>query len=165
MVDAETNEVFFDGLEIPEDGLIGEEGNGLKYIFDGLNAERILISGECIGDGYWFMEHAVERAKSRVVFDRPIGQNQGIQFPIAEAYMEVRAADLMRFRACALFDANRSCGAEANMAKSTWPPKRHGRRPTSVCKPMAVSLSPARMTSSASLGKPGFTKSRRSRPI
>ena len=117
MVDAETNEVFFDGLEIPEDGLIGEEGNGLKYIFDGLNAERILISGECIGDGYWFIERAVERAKSRVVFDRPIGQNQGIQFPIAEAYMEVRAADLMRFRACALFDANRPCGAEANMAK------------------------------------------------
>jgi acyl-CoA dehydrogenase len=117
MVDAETNEVFFNGLEIPEENLIGEEGHGLKYIFDGLDAERILISAECIGDGYWFIERAVERAKTRVVFDRPIGQNQGIQFPIAEAYMEVRAADLMRFRACALFDQNESCGAEANMAK------------------------------------------------
>ncbi|HEY1476047.1 MAG TPA: acyl-CoA dehydrogenase family protein, partial [Chthoniobacterales bacterium] len=117
MVDAETNEVFFNGLEIPKENLIGEEGHGLKYIFDGLNAERLLISGECIGDGYWFIEHAIERAKTRVVFDRPIGQNQGIQFPIAEAYMEVRAADLMRFRACSLFDANQPCGAEANMAK------------------------------------------------
>jgi acyl-CoA dehydrogenase len=117
MVDAETNEVFLNSLEIPEENLIGEEGHGLKYIFDGLNAERLLISGECIGDGYWFIEHAIERAKTRVVFDRPIGQNQGIQFPIAEAYMEVRAADLMRFRGCALFDANQPCGAEANMAK------------------------------------------------
>lgn len=117
MVDAETNEVFFDNLEIPEENLIGEEGHGLKYIFDGLDAERILISAECIGDGYWFIERAVQRAKTRVVFDRPIGQNQGIQFPIADAYMEVKAADLMRFRACALFDAHEPCGAEANMAK------------------------------------------------
>ena len=117
MVDAETNEVTFKDLEIPAENLIGEEGQGLKYIFDGLNAERILIAAECVGDGYWFIEHAVERAKSRVVFDRPIGQNQGIQFPIAEAYMEVRAADLMRFHACELFDAKKPAGAEANMAK------------------------------------------------
>ncbi len=117
MVDAETNEVTFDGLEIPAENLIGEEGHGLKYIFDGLNAERILIAAECVGDGYWFIEHAVERAKGRVVFDRPIGQNQGIQFPIAEAYMEVRAADLMRFHACALFDSNQAAGTEANIAK------------------------------------------------
>jgi acyl-CoA dehydrogenase len=117
MVDAETNHVYFNGMEIPEENLIGEEGHGLKYIFSGLDAERILISGECIGDGYWFVEHAIERAKSRIVFDRPIGQNQGIQFPIAEAYMEVRAADLMRFRACELFDAQKPCGSEANMAK------------------------------------------------
>ena len=117
MVDAETNEVTFDGLEIPADSLIGEEGKGLKYLFDGLNAERTLIAAECIGDGYWFVEHAVERANSRIVFDRPIGQNQGVQFPIAEAYMQVRAADLMRFRACELYDAGKPCGAEANMAK------------------------------------------------
>lgn len=91
-VDAETNEVYFNDLELPEDSLIGEEGHGLKYIFDGLNAERLLIAGECIGDGYWFLEHAIERAKTRIVFDRPIGQNQGIQFPIAEAYMEVRGS-------------------------------------------------------------------------
>ena len=125
MVDAETNEVTFTGLEIPAANLIGEEGQGLRYIFDGLNAERILIGAECVGDGYWFIEHAVERAKSRRVFDRPIGQNQGIQFPIAEAYMAVRAADLMRFRACELYDAHQPCGAEANMckhlaAKASW---------------------------------------------
>jgi acyl-CoA dehydrogenase len=117
MVDAVTNHVYFNDLEIPVENLIGEEGHGLKYIFDGLNAERTLIAGECIGDGYWFIEHAIERAKSRVVFDRPIGQNQGIQFPIAEAYAEVRAADLMRFKACELFDAGKPCGAEANLAK------------------------------------------------
>ena len=117
MVNAETNHVLFQNLEIPADSLIGEEGQGLKYIFDGLNAERILIAGECIGDGYWFVDHAIERSKGRVVFDRPIGQNQGIQFPIAEAYMEVKAADLVRFRACELYDNHQSAGAEANMAK------------------------------------------------
>ena len=117
MVDAETNEVTFKDLEIPAESLIGEEGQGLRYIFDGLNAERILIAAECVGDGYWFVKHAVERAKTRIVFDRPIGQNQGIQFPIAEAYMEVRAADLMRFHACKLFDENKPAGTEANMAK------------------------------------------------
>ena len=117
MVNHETNEVFFDGLEIPEENLIGEEGKGFRYILDGLNAERALIAAECIGDGYWFVERAVRYGSERVVFDRPIAQNQGVQFPIAQAYMEIRAADLMRYDACRLFDANQPCGAEANMAK------------------------------------------------
>jgi acyl-CoA dehydrogenase len=117
MVNHETNEVFFDNLEIPAENLIGREGSGFKYILDGLNAERILIAAECIGDGHWFIERATRYAKERVVFDRPIGQNQGVQFPIAEAYMEIEAADLMRYKAAALFDQKRHCGAEANMAK------------------------------------------------
>ena len=117
MVNHETNEVFLDNLEIPAENLIGEEGKGFRYILDGLNAERILIAAECIGDGYWFVERATNYAKERVVFDRPIGQNQGIQFPIAEAYMEVEAANLMRYKAAALYDARQHCGAEANMAK------------------------------------------------
>jgi acyl-CoA dehydrogenase len=116
MANQETNELFFDNLEIPAGNLIGEEGKGLRYILDGLNAERILIAAECIGDGYWFIEKATAYAKERVVFDRPIGQNQGIQFPIARAYASVQAADLMRYRAAALFDAGKPCGAEANMA-------------------------------------------------
>jgi acyl-CoA dehydrogenase len=117
MVNNETNEVFFDGLELPADSLIGEEGRGFRYILDGLNAERALIAAECIGDGYWFVERAVQYGSERVVFDRPIAKNQGVQFPIAQAYMEVRAADLMRYEACRLFDAHLPCGAEANMAK------------------------------------------------
>jgi len=117
MVNHETNEVFFSGLEIPEENLIGEEGKGFRYILDGLNAERALIAAECIGDGYWFVDRAVAYAKERIVFDRPIGQNQGVQFPIADAFMEIQAADLMRYRACELFDAGQPCGAEANMAK------------------------------------------------
>ena len=117
MVNHETNELFFDNLEIPAENLIGEEGRGFKYILDGLNAERTLIAAECIGDGYWFIDKIVAYAKERVVFGRPIGQNQGVQFPIAKAYVNVEAANLMRFRACALFDANKPCGAEANMAK------------------------------------------------
>src|SRR5262252_2522374 len=117
MVNHETNELFFDNLEIPAANLIGEEGKGFKYILDGLNAERTLISAECIGDGYWFVERVARYTKDRVVFGRPIAQNQGVQFPIAEAYIEVEAANLMRWRACALFDAHQPCGAEANMAK------------------------------------------------
>ena len=116
MANQETNELFFDNLEIPAGNLIGEEGKGLKYILDGLNAERILISAECIGDGYWFIDKATAYAKQRTVFDRPIGQNQGIQFPIARAYAGIQAADLMRYKAAALFDAGKPCGAEANMA-------------------------------------------------
>ena len=117
MVNHETNELFFDNLEIPAENLIGEEGKGFKYILDGLNAERTLIAAECIGDGYWFIDRATKYAGERVVFGRPIGKNQGVAFPIAEAYMEVEAANLMRFKACDLFDRGEPCGAEANMAK------------------------------------------------
>ncbi|HEY9446507.1 MAG TPA: acyl-CoA dehydrogenase family protein, partial [Burkholderiales bacterium] len=117
MVNHETNELFFDNLEIPAENLIGEEGKGFKYILDGLNAERILIAAECIGDGYWFIDRATKYAKERVVFDRPIGKNQGIQFPIARSYANVEAANLMRYKAADLFDHRRPCGAEANMAK------------------------------------------------
>jgi acyl-CoA dehydrogenase len=117
MVNHETNEVFFDNLEIPSENLVGEEGKGFSYILDGMNAERILIAAECIGDGYWFIDKARKYASERIVFDRPIGQNQGIQFPIAQAYANVRAADLMRYEAARLFDAGQPCGAEANMAK------------------------------------------------
>ncbi len=117
MVNHETNELFFDNLEIPVANLIGEEGKGFKYILDGLNAERTLIAAECIGDGYWFIDRVTKYVKDRVVFGRPIGQNQGVQFPIAESYIEVEAANLMRWKACALFDAHQPCGAEANMAK------------------------------------------------
>jgi len=117
MVNHETNEVFFDDLEIPIENRIGEEGQGFRYILDGLNAERILIAAECIGDAYWFINKARDYANSRVVFDRPIGKNQGVQFPIAESYIETEAANLMRFRSCELFDQNLACGPEANMAK------------------------------------------------
>jgi len=117
MVNHETNELFFDGLEIPAENLIGEEGKGFRYILDGLNAERTLIAAECIGDGYWFIDRAAKYANERIVFDRPIGKNQGVQFPLAESYIEIEAANLMRFHACELFDANLPCGAEANMAK------------------------------------------------
>ena len=117
MVNHETNEVFFDNLAIPVENLIGTEGQGFKYILDGLNAERALIAAECIGDAYWFIDRARRYANERIVFDRPIGKNQGIQFPLAESYIETEAANLMRFKACNLFDAGAACGAEANMAK------------------------------------------------
>jgi acyl-CoA dehydrogenase len=117
MVNHETNELFIDNLEIPAENLIGEEGQGFRYILDGLNAERALIAAECIGDGYWFLDKVTQYANERIVFGRPIGQNQGVQFPIAEAYIEIEAANLMRFKACELFDAGKPCGAEANMAK------------------------------------------------
>ena len=117
MVNHETNELFFENLEIPAENLIGIEGQGFKYILDGLNAERTLIAAECIGDGYWFVDRVSAYVKDRVVFGRPIGQNQGVQFPIAESYIEVEAANLMRWKACELFDAGEHCGAQANMAK------------------------------------------------
>ncbi|MGU3628373.1 acyl-CoA dehydrogenase family protein [Comamonas sp. C24C] len=117
MVNHETNELFFEDLEIPEENLIGEEGKGFKYILDGLNAERTLIAAECIGDGYWFLDRVTNYVKDRQVFGRPIGQNQGVQFPIADAFIEVEAANLMRWKACELFDARESMGAQANMAK------------------------------------------------
>lgn len=117
MVNHETNELFFDNLEIPEENLIGEEGKGFKYIMTGLNAERALIAAECIGDGYWFTDKVTAYVSERQVFGRPIGQNQGVQFPISEAFIEVQAADLMRYKACARYDAGQPCGTEANMAK------------------------------------------------
>jgi acyl-CoA dehydrogenase len=117
MMNHATTELFIDDLEVPIENLIGEEGKGFKYLLDGLNAERILIAAECIGDGRWFIERATRYAKERIVFGRPIGQNQGIQFPIAKAYAHVEAADLMRIRAAELFDSGRPCGPEANMAK------------------------------------------------
>ena len=117
MVNHETNELFFDNLEIPAENLIGEEGMGFKYILDGLNAERALIAAECIGDGHWFIDKVTDYASTREVFGRPIGQNQGVQFPIAEAHIEIEAASLMRDKACALFDAGQPCGTQANMAK------------------------------------------------
>jgi acyl-CoA dehydrogenase len=117
MVNHETNELFLDNLEIPAENLIGDEGKGFRYILDGLNAERTLIAAECIGDGYWFIEKVTAYAKERIVFGRPIGQNQGVAFPIARAHVNVEAASLMRFKACELFDAHKPCGAEANMAK------------------------------------------------
>lgn len=117
MVNHETNELFFDNLEIPAENLIGEEGQGFRYILTGLNAERTLIAAECIGDGYWFIDRVSDYVKQRTVFGRPIGQNQGVQFPIAEAFIEVEAANLMRYEACRRFDAGEPCGTQANMAK------------------------------------------------
>jgi acyl-CoA dehydrogenase len=117
MLNNETNRLRFRDLEVPAGNLVGEEGQGFRYILDGMNAERILIAAECIGDGRWFVERATRRASEREVFGRPIGQNQGVQFPIARAHVGVEAADLMRFRAAELFDAGEPCGPEANMAK------------------------------------------------
>jgi acyl-CoA dehydrogenase len=117
MMNHATTEVFLDDVEVPADALVGEEGKGFGYILDGMNAERILLAAECIGDGRWFIEKAVRYASERVVFGRPIGANQGVQFPIARAYAAIEAADLVRYRAASLFDQGRPCGAEANMAK------------------------------------------------
>jgi acyl-CoA dehydrogenase len=116
MINNETNELVFENLEIPASALIGEDGKGFRYVIDGMNAERILIAAECIGNGRWFVEKAARRATEREVFGRPIGQNQGVQFPIARAHISVEAADLMRFRAAELFDRGEPCGAESNMA-------------------------------------------------
>ena len=112
-----TTELFIENLEVPVENLVGEEGKGFRYLLDGLNAERILIAAECVGDGRWFIERSRRYASERVVFGRPIGQNQGVQFPIATAHIRIEAADLMRARAAQLFDRKQPCGAEANMAK------------------------------------------------
>jgi acyl-CoA dehydrogenase len=117
MMNHATTEVFLDGVDVPSDALIGEEGRGFRYILDGMNAERILLAAECIGDGRWFVDKAVRYANERVVFGRPIGANQGVQFPIARAHAAVQAADLVRFRAAERFDRGEPCGADANMAK------------------------------------------------
>src|SRR5438105_4388538 len=125
MINHNTTEVFFDNLKVPAENLIGEEGKGFRYILDGMNAERILVAQECIGDGRWLLKKGIDYAKERVVFDKPIGQNQGVQFPLARAYAELEAADMICRRAAALFDAGKECGADANMAKllaseATW---------------------------------------------
>ncbi len=147
----------------PVENLIGEEGRGFNYILDGLNAERTLIAAECIGDGYWFIERATRYANERVVFDRPIGKNQGVQFPIADAYIEVEAANLMRFKAARLFDAGRPAAP-----RPTWPstlrPRHRGKRPTCACRPTAASDLPVNTTSNASSAKPACTRWRRFRP-
>ncbi|MFQ5879669.1 MAG: acyl-CoA dehydrogenase family protein, partial [Dehalococcoidia bacterium] len=117
MINHETNELFFDGVEVPVENRVGEEGLGFSYILSGMNAERILVASECLGDGYYFVDRASRYASERVVFGRPIGQNQGIQFPIAKAYMALEAARLMRDKAATLFDCGQQRGAEANMAK------------------------------------------------
>jgi len=117
MINHHTNSVFFDGLEVPAENLIGQEGMGFRYIIDGWNAERILVAAEAIGDGRWFVERAAKYASERVVFGRPIGANQGVQFPIAQAHARIEAADLVRYQAAAKFDRKERCGAEANMAK------------------------------------------------
>jgi acyl-CoA dehydrogenase len=117
MMNHATTELFIEDLEVPVENLIGEEGKGFSYILDGMNAERILIAAECIGDGRWFIERATNYAKERIVFNRPIGQNQGVQFPIARAHINLEAADLMRFQAAQMFDSGQKCGAQANMAK------------------------------------------------
>jgi acyl-CoA dehydrogenase len=164
MVNHETNEVFFDNLEIPAENLIGEEGQGFKYILDGLNAERTLIAAECIGDAYWFVDKARRYASERVVFNRPIGQNQGVQFPIADAYIETEAANLMRFKACALFDAGQPCGAEANMAKYLAAKASWEAANMPACRRTAASASRTNTTSSASSARPACTRWRRSPP-
>jgi acyl-CoA dehydrogenase len=117
MVNHETNEVFFDNVRVPASCLVGEEGQGFKHVLDGMNAERILVAAECIGDGKWFIDRTTSYVGERIVFGRPIGANQGVQFPIARAHINIESADLMRWRASDLFDAGLPCGAEANMAK------------------------------------------------
>jgi len=117
MMNHSTTEVFFDSVPVPAENLVGEEGKGFRYILSGMNAERVLIAAECIGDAKWFIDKATGYARERVVFDRPIGQNQGVQFPIARAYAQMRAAELMTHQAAALFEAGKDCAAEANMAK------------------------------------------------
>src|SRR4030095_4801340 len=117
MVNHETNEVFFEDFEVPADGLVGQEGQGFRYLLDGINAERILIAAECIGDGYWFIDKARRYASDRIVFDRPIGENEGFQFRLTRVYANTRSADLMRYEAARLFDAGAAAGPEANIAK------------------------------------------------
>ena len=158
-----TTEIFLDGVEVPADALVGEEGKGFRYILDGMNAERILIAAECIGDGRWFVEKATAYASERVVFGRPIGQNQGVQFPIAQAHAAVEAADLMRYKAAWLFEQ----GAAVRRRRRTWrscsPRRRRGRRRTPASTRTAASASPRSTTSSGSSARRGSTRSRRSR--
>jgi alkylation response protein AidB-like acyl-CoA dehydrogenase len=163
MVNHETNELFFDNLEIPDENLIGEEGQGFKYILDGLNAERTLIAAECIGDGYWFIDRPAPTCGERVVFGRPIGQNQGVQFPIAEAHIEIEAANLMRWRPASC-STRTSPAAPGQHGQVPGGQGQSGRRPTPACRRTAASASPANTTSSASSARPACTRWRRSRP-
>ena len=149
MVNHATTEVFFSDMRIPADSLIGEEGQGFRHILDGMNAERILIGAECIGTARWAVRRAAEYAGSRIVFGRPIGQNQGVQFPIARAYAELLAADLVLRQAAAQFDAGRRAGKRP-ISASCWPPRRRGTRRRPACRPMAASPRRANTTSSAS---------------
>ena len=164
MINHNTTEVFFDNLKVPADNLIGEEGKGFRYILDGMNAERILVAQECIGDGRWLLKKGIDYAKERVVFDRPIGQNQGVQFPLARAYAEIEAADMICRRAAALFDAGQECGADANMAKLLGLRGDLARRRGDLRRPSAASPSPRNTTSSANGARSGSTRPRRSRP-
>ena len=157
MMNHGTTEIFIDDLKVPVENLIGEEGQGFRYILDGMNAERILIAAECIGDGRWFVEKATNYANERVVFNRPIGQNQGMQFPIARAYIHIEAADLMRFKAAELYDAGDPCGAEANMSKLL-AADAYGRRLMLHCKLMVDLVLQLSMTLSVNLRRQGFIR-------
>jgi acyl-CoA dehydrogenase len=164
MMNHATTEVFFENMRVPAENLVGVEGEGFRYILSGMNAERILIGAECIGDAKWFIQKATHYAGERVVFGRPIGQNQGVQFPIARAYINMRAAELM-VREAAPFTKPARTAAPKPTWRSTSPPKRHGPPPTCACKPTAVSVSRKNSTSSASFARRGSIPSRRSRPI
>ena len=162
MVNHETNELFFDRLELPLQSLIGEEGQGFKYILDGLNAERALIAAECIGDGYWFIDKVTKYAKERVVFGRPIGQNQGVQFPIAKAFVKIEAANLMRYKACC-YSMRGSPAAPKPTWRCFWLPRLRGKRPMLACNSTEDSGSRANTTWNGSSAKHACIRSRRSR--
>jgi acyl-CoA dehydrogenase len=161
MINHNTTEVFFDNLEVPPENLIGEEGKGFRYILDGMNAERILVAQECVGDGRWLLQNGISYAKERVVFDRPIGQNQGVQFPLARAYAELEAADMICRRAATLFDDGKECGADANMAKLL-ARRRRGTPPKRRSPPIGASRSQRNTTSSANGAKPVIIRRLRS---
>ena len=164
LMNHETNEVFFRDLEVPADSLVGEEGRGFRYVLDGMNAERILIAAECVGDGHFFIDHAVAYAGERIVFDRPIGQNQGVQFPIARAHAGIEAADLMRRQAAGLYDFGKACGGHANMAKFL-ASRPHGPPRTQRWTRTVATGLPKSMTSNASSARRGCTSRPRSPTI
>ena len=164
MMNHSTTEVFFTDLKVPAENLIGEEGKGFRYILSGMNAERILIAAECIGDAKWFIAKASAYAKERAVFGRPIGQNQGVQFPIAKAYAAMRAAELMVKEATRKYEAG-SIAAPRPTWPRCWRPTPPGKPPMPACRPMAASASPRNTTSNASSARPGSIRWRRSRPI
>ena len=164
MLNHATTEVFLDHVRVPAGNLIGEEGRGFRYLLDAMNAERILIAAECLGDARWFIDKATAYARERVVFGRPIGQNQGVQFPIARAYAASQAAALMVREAGRLFEAECTHAGRRPTWRSCWRPTPPGRRPTSACRPMAASASPPSTMSSASSARPASIRWPRSRP-